>query len=106
MKRSKRSSRALCGFYPLLCGWQALRRSSLSHALAWAGVAWAMWGALVSLIMWATHGFFDTPYFKNDMSAEFWIVAAIDVSAVVSVALAASHLRRDAADRERLAPGS
>lgn len=74
-------------------------------ALLWLGWrAWpsvggvyraAMWGALASLIMWATHGVFDTPYFKNDMSAEFWIVAAVDLCAVASVAAAeASESRR------------
>jgi O-antigen ligase len=46
----------------------------------------ALWGAILSLVMWAVHGVFDTPYFKNDMSVEFWVVAAITVTAAWSVA--------------------
>jgi hypothetical protein len=33
------------GAYPLWCAWHANRRTSLSHALAWAGAAWLAWGA-------------------------------------------------------------
>ena len=36
-----------------------------------------LWGVAGALLMWAAHGIVDTPYFKNDMSAEFWIFAAI-----------------------------
>lgn len=44
------------------------------------------WGSLVALGMIAVHGFVDTPYFKNDMSAEFWLVAAIQVALVAAIA--------------------
>jgi hypothetical protein len=29
--------------------------------------------------MWTVHGIVDSPYWKNDMSVEFWILAAIEV---------------------------
>lgn len=37
----------------------------------------ALWGVLASLILWGVHGLVDSPYWKNDMSAEFWVIAAI-----------------------------
>jgi hypothetical protein len=43
----------IAGFYPLVRAWRAQRRTSLQHAVVWAGAAWAAWGlALV----------FGTPY--------------------------------------------
>jgi len=41
-----------------------------------------LWGALGSFVLWGVHGIFDTPYWKNDMSVEFWLVAAIEVAAI------------------------
>ena len=32
------------------------------------------------------HGIFDTPYFKNDLSLEFWILAALEMAALGMVA--------------------
>jgi O-antigen ligase len=37
----------------------------------------ALWGALASLVMWTVHGVVDSPYWKNDMSVEFWTLAAL-----------------------------
>jgi putative inorganic carbon (hco3(-)) transporter len=37
----------------------------------------ALWGALAALVMWFTHGLVDSPYWKNDMSVEFWILVAL-----------------------------
>lgn len=48
----------------------------------------ALWGTLVALLLWFVHGMVDTPYWKNDMSIEFWVLAAIDVAAVASLAAA------------------
>jgi O-antigen ligase len=51
-------------------GWRALPAAAgFERAL--------LWGALGTFVLWALHGIFDTPYWKNDMSVEFWIVAAI-----------------------------
>jgi len=44
----------------------------------------ALWGAMLGMVMWAVHGLFDTPYFKNDMSVEFWIIAAAAWCAISS----------------------
>ena len=37
----------------------------------------ATWGASAALVMWTIHGLVDSPYWKNDMSVEFWILAAM-----------------------------
>jgi putative inorganic carbon (hco3(-)) transporter len=56
-------------------GWRALPQA--------AGFERAMlWGALGSFALWGVHGIFDTPYWKNDMSVEFWLVAAIEVAVI------------------------
>jgi O-antigen ligase len=38
-----------------------------------------LWGTLGALILWTVHGFVDSPYWKNDMSVEFWVLAALQV---------------------------
>jgi O-antigen ligase len=39
-----------------------------------------LWGVLGALVLWTVHGLVDSPYWKNDMSAEFWILAAVEVA--------------------------
>jgi O-antigen ligase len=61
-------------------------------ALQWRGWrAWpsmggfhraAMWGVLGALLLWTVHGFVDSPYWKNDMSVEFWILAALEIALI------------------------
>ena len=50
---------------------------------AWPGLADAyrpaLWGGLAALVLWTIHGVVDSPYWKNDMSVEFWMLAAIQV---------------------------
>jgi hypothetical protein len=46
-----------------------------------------LWGVLGALVLWTVHGIVDSPYWKNDMSAEFWLLAAIEV--VILAALGA-----------------
>ena len=41
-----------------------------------------LWGASAAFVAIAVHGFFDTPYYKNDLSVEFWMVAALEVAAI------------------------
>lgn len=36
-----------------------------------------LWGALGGMVLWFVHGLVDSPYWKNDMSVEFWIMAAL-----------------------------
>lgn len=45
-----------------------------------------LWGALGALVLWGVHGLVDSPYWKNDMSLEFWIIAAFEVVAIRSMA--------------------
>jgi putative inorganic carbon (HCO3(-)) transporter len=40
------------------------------------------WGAVGTLVLYLVHGMFDSPYWKNDLSAEFWILAALEVIAI------------------------
>ena len=40
-----------------------------------------LWGALGALVLWTVHGLVDSPYWKNDMSVEFWMLAALVVVA-------------------------
>lgn len=41
-----------------------------------------LWGSVGTLILWGVHGLFDSPYWKNDLSAEFWFVLALQVVAI------------------------
>jgi O-antigen ligase len=41
-----------------------------------------LWGAVGGLALHAVHGLFDSPYWKNDLSIEFWLLAALLVVAV------------------------
>jgi O-antigen ligase len=44
-----------------------------------------LWGTAASFAAIAVHGIFDTPYFKNDLAVEFWIVAALEVTALAII---------------------
>ena len=44
-----------------------------------------LWGVLGALVLWAVHGLVDSPYWKNDMSVEFWVLAAIEVAILASL---------------------
>ncbi|HKW58994.1 MAG TPA: O-antigen ligase family protein [Candidatus Dormibacteraeota bacterium] len=39
-------------------------------------------GALGALVLYTVHGLFDSPYWKNDLSVEFWLLAAFQVAAL------------------------
>jgi O-antigen ligase len=41
-----------------------------------------LWGAVGALVLLLVHGLFDSPYWKNDLSVEFWLLAALQVIAV------------------------
>ena len=47
-----------------------------------------LWGSVGAAILIAVHGLFDSPYWKNDLSVEFWLVAALQVVALRSRRLA------------------
>jgi O-antigen ligase len=44
-----------------------------------------LWGVLTALVVWTVHGFVDSPYWKNDMSVEFWTLAALQVATLRSL---------------------
>jgi hypothetical protein len=48
------------------------------------------------LVLWGLHGIVDSPYWKNDMAVEFWLVAAIGFAAVQAIS---SPLRGEVARR-------
>jgi O-antigen ligase len=54
------------------------------RALGGAGDIWrpVIWGASGALVLYAVHGLFDSPYWKNDLSVEFWLLAALEVVAI------------------------
>jgi hypothetical protein len=33
-------------------------------------------------VLYLIHGLFDSPYWKNDLSVEFWLLAAFEVVAI------------------------
>jgi putative inorganic carbon (hco3(-)) transporter len=41
-----------------------------------------LWGCVGALVLFLVHGLFDSPYWKNDLSVEFWLVAALEVVAI------------------------
>jgi O-antigen ligase len=58
--------------------WQALSRSfGLYRPL--------IWGTGTAFVMIAVHGLVDSPYWKNDLSVEFWVLAALEVVALRAV---------------------
>jgi hypothetical protein len=44
-----------------------------------------LWGVSGSLVLWGIHGLVDSPYWKNDMSTEFWLLAALELVAIRSI---------------------
>ncbi|HEY7200937.1 MAG TPA: O-antigen ligase family protein [Candidatus Dormibacteraeota bacterium] len=57
---------------------------AVTATLAWRGwrsgeVAWRPLhlGVLLALVAVVVHGLLDVPYFKNDLSVEFWVLAAL-----------------------------
>ena len=67
-------------FFGLLWrGWRALPQTEGFYRVA-------MWGVMGSLVLWGVHGLVDSPYWKNDMSVEFWVIAAIEVAVIASIA--------------------
>lgn len=72
---------AMIFFILLWRGWRALADATG----IWRPVIWGASGALVLILV---HGLFDSPYWKNDLSVEFWLLAALEVVAIRAAALA------------------
>jgi putative inorganic carbon (HCO3(-)) transporter len=62
------------------------------RAFARAAGPWRplLWGVGVAFAVILVHGLVDSPYWKNDLSVEFWILAALEVFAL-RMASAAPH---------------
>src|SRR2546425_2436401 len=41
-----------------------------------------IWGSTGALFLYLVHGMFDSPYWKNDLSVEFWLIAALQMIAI------------------------
>jgi putative inorganic carbon (hco3(-)) transporter len=41
-----------------------------------------LWGCVGALVLYTVHGLFDSPLWKNDLSVEFWLLAALEVVAI------------------------
>jgi len=41
-----------------------------------------MWGTAAAFVAITVHGQFDTPYYGNDLSVEFWLIAALEIAAI------------------------
>ncbi|HEY8952446.1 MAG TPA: O-antigen ligase family protein [Candidatus Dormibacteraeota bacterium] len=52
-----------------------------------------LWGCVGTIILWLVHGLFDSPFWKNDLSVELWLVAALQVVAARAVRPAAGSHR-------------
>jgi putative inorganic carbon (HCO3(-)) transporter len=59
-----------------------LWRGWRGFAAAQGFVRAVLWGTSSALVAIVVHGTFDTPYFKNDLSLEFWVVAALELAAL------------------------
>jgi O-antigen ligase len=46
-----------------------------------------LWGTAAAFVAITVHGLFDTPYYGNDLSVEFWILAALEVAIIGSITL-------------------
>lgn len=63
-------------FFGLL--WRGVRELSRSSGL-WKAL---IWGSVGALALYLVHGMFDSPYWKNDLSVEFWLIAALQTIAI------------------------
>jgi O-antigen ligase len=66
-------------FFGLL--WQAWRLS----ASAGARHQPLLWGIFAAWVVFGVHGLVDSPYWKNDLSLEFWLFVAVEVVAIAAV---------------------
>jgi O-antigen ligase len=73
----------LLAFTVILFGllWRAWRNFGSANDL-YRPLLWGVFGAWVVFVV---HGLVDSPYWKNDLSLEFWILAALEVIAIASV---------------------
>jgi O-antigen ligase len=46
-----------------------------------------LWGTAAAFVAITVHGLFDTPYYGNDLSVEFWILAALEVAIIATITM-------------------
>ncbi len=68
-------------------GWRAFARATGFYRAL-------LWGTSAAFVAIAVHGFFDTPYFKNDLAVEFWMLAALEIAAIRALAYGGTGNRR------------
>jgi O-antigen ligase len=74
-------------FALMVRGWRAIKRAT--------GLARpVLYGAVGTLLVYFVHGLVDTPYWKNDLAVEFWLVAALTVVAAGWTIAAAASPRK------------
>jgi hypothetical protein len=56
-----------------------------------------LWGTSAAFVAILIHGQFDTPYYGNDLAAEFWIVAALEIAAISAFVTGSDRKDRAAA---------
>ena len=80
----------LAAFAVILFGllWRAWRHFDSARDL-YRPLLWGIFGVWVVFIV---HGLVDSPYWKNDLSLEFWILAAIEVVAIAAVRAGSKRL--------------
>jgi O-antigen ligase len=44
-----------------------------------------LWGLFAAWVVFVVHGLVDSPYWKNDLSLEFWILAGLEVVAIAAI---------------------
>ncbi len=83
----------LAAFGVILFGllWRAARSFASAPDL-YRPLTWGMFGAWVVFI---AHGLVDSPYWKNDLSLEFWILAALEVVAIAAARAESHHVVTD-----------
>ena len=57
-------------FALMILPWTTLRRATMTHRPL-------LWGLGTAMVMIAVHGLVDSPYWKNDLSLEFWVLLSI-----------------------------
>ena len=44
-----------------------------------------LWGLFAAWVVFVVHGLVDSPYWKNDLSLQFWVLASLEVVAIAAI---------------------
>jgi O-antigen ligase len=56
-----------------------------------------LWGLFAAWVVFVVHGLVDSPYWKNDLSLEFWTLAAIEIVVIAAIQRNGKPATRDVA---------